>query len=361
MPEFSQVDAGNKTGLWLNIGLSHSPSRSQSYYFYQFHYLTDYLRYSSAPSCIAEPYMGFKSFFYQDGRLSSATQRHHCRRILRAGDVAVAERQTGSIHFTGFLATDNAGTILHLRESERGESHIYTAYGHDPLLPSSSTLLGFNGEPQHSELLGALLGNGYRAYSSTLMRFCSADSWSPFALGGLNAYCYCLGDPVNRSDRTGHLSFGVLAKAILKFRRPPPRPVPHTGCTGLMFITAPRPAKVNRPEARVAPNPRPSTPSPSTVEAVNDSARYVGLPDRVFAQAPTAWPHGSTSGLMEITSPDPTQRRVSASVPSTDTSRDSTPASSRSPSPVRRSMSDFVEHAHNLRQSNYYSRRQDPP
>lgn len=304
--------------------------------------------------------MSFKSFFYQDGRLSSATQRHHCRRILRAGDVAMAERQTGSIHLTGFLATDNAGTILHLRESERGESHIYTAYGHDPLLPSPSTLLGFNGEPHHSELLGALLGNGYRAYSSTLMRFCSADSWSPFALGGLNAYGYCLGDPVNRSDRTGHLSFAVLAKAILEFRRLPPRPVPHTGSTGLMLITAARPAKVNRLEARVAPNPRTSPPSLSTVQAVNESVRNLGLPDRVSAQAPTAWPHGTTNGLMEITSPDPIPRRVSESVPSIDTSRDSTPASSRSPSPVRRSMPDFVERAHNIRQSNYYSRRQDP-
>jgi hypothetical protein len=44
------------------------------------------------------------------------------------------------------------------------------------------------------------------------MRFEKPDSWSPFGKGGLNAYGYCVGDPVNRSDTTGHVSFfkGVL-------------------------------------------------------------------------------------------------------------------------------------------------------
>ncbi|WKV84490.1 hypothetical protein LJJ44_26730 [Pseudomonas sp. B24_DOA] len=30
---------------------------------------------------------------------------------------------------------------------------------------------------------------------------------SPFGAGGLNAYSYCLGDPVNRVDPTGHVSW----------------------------------------------------------------------------------------------------------------------------------------------------------
>jgi RHS repeat-associated protein len=51
-----------------------------------------------------------------------------------------------------------------------------------------------------------LLGNGYRAYNPRLMRFHSPDSWSPFGRGGLNPYMYCVGDPVNRSDPTGHVS-----------------------------------------------------------------------------------------------------------------------------------------------------------
>jgi len=32
------------------------------------------------------------------------------------------------------------------------------------------------------------------------MRFLSPDTLSPFDEGGLNAYCYCLGDPVNHHD-----------------------------------------------------------------------------------------------------------------------------------------------------------------
>jgi RHS repeat-associated protein len=50
-----------------------------------------------------------------------------------------------------------------------------------------------------------LLGNGYRAYNPRLMRFHSPDSWSPFGGGGLNAYMYCVGDPINRVDPTGHV------------------------------------------------------------------------------------------------------------------------------------------------------------
>jgi len=51
------------------------------------------------------------------------------------------------------------------------------------------------------------LGNGYRAFNPVLMRFNSPDSLSPFGRGGLNAYAYCVGDPVNRSDPNGHWSF----------------------------------------------------------------------------------------------------------------------------------------------------------
>ncbi|MGY2189231.1 RHS repeat-associated core domain-containing protein [Pseudomonas sp. SDO5591_S426] len=50
------------------------------------------------------------------------------------------------------------------------------------------------------------MGNGYRAFSPVLMKFNSPDTLSPFDKGGLNAYAYCLGDPINRADPNGHLS-----------------------------------------------------------------------------------------------------------------------------------------------------------
>jgi len=77
---------------------------------------------------------------------------------------------------------------------------------------------GFNGEFQ--ERSGVYLLGSYRAYNPVLMCLHSPDSLSPFGRGGLNAYAYCLGDPVNRVDPTGHLpwwgmtALGLAAPAL---------------------------------------------------------------------------------------------------------------------------------------------------
>ncbi|WP_433963100.1 RHS repeat-associated core domain-containing protein [Pseudomonas kurunegalensis] len=80
--------------------------------------------------------------------------------------------------------------------------HNYTMYGYCP--PNNiSPLLKYAGEAWHPSLQCYLLGNGYRAYSPTLMRFLSPDRLSPFGKGGINSYCYCSGDPINYIDPTG--------------------------------------------------------------------------------------------------------------------------------------------------------------
>ncbi|MDQ1886276.1 RHS repeat-associated core domain-containing protein [Aeromonas salmonicida] len=67
--------------------------------------------------------------------------------------------------------------------------------------------LAFNGERRDPVTGLYHLGQGYRAYNPRLMRFHVADSLSPFGEGGINPYAYCLGDPINAVDPTGHLSW----------------------------------------------------------------------------------------------------------------------------------------------------------
>jgi RHS repeat-associated protein len=50
-------------------------------------------------------------------------------------------------------------------------------------------------------------GNGYRDVIPVLMRFSCPDSVSPFGAGGINPYAWCGGDPVNRADPDGHMSW----------------------------------------------------------------------------------------------------------------------------------------------------------
>ncbi|WDM58536.1 RHS repeat-associated core domain-containing protein [Pseudomonas sp. NEEL19] len=79
----------------------------------------------------------------------------------------------------------------------------YSAYGHSLFQQRSTALLAFNGAFIDSFTGNYALGNGQRAYNPRLMRFQSADSLSPFRRGGINAYAYCSGDPVNRMDPSG--------------------------------------------------------------------------------------------------------------------------------------------------------------
>ncbi|KAK0716312.1 hypothetical protein B0H67DRAFT_610844 [Lasiosphaeris hirsuta] len=82
----------------------------------------------------------------------------------------------------------------------------YTPYG----FGTARTSIGFNGQWRDPVTGLYHLGNGYRVYSPVLMRFYTPDAWSPFISGEINAYAYCLGDPVNLTDPSGHLSiFGI--------------------------------------------------------------------------------------------------------------------------------------------------------
>lgn len=68
-------------------------------------------------------------------------------------------------------------------------------------------VIGFNNERLDPVSEVYHLGNGYRIFSKTLLRFNSPDSWSPCGQGGINPYAYCAGEPINHIDPTGHISW----------------------------------------------------------------------------------------------------------------------------------------------------------
>ncbi|MBC3383938.1 RHS repeat-associated core domain-containing protein [Pseudomonas sp. SWRI179] len=144
--------------------------------------------------------------FYLKERLTSEIQGSVQRSIFQQADQLLAQqqRQDDAVETT-LLATDLQRSVLHALDATRPHPLAYTPYGHRPAENGLLSLLGFNGERPDPVTGHYLLGNGYRAFNPGLMRFNSPDSLSPFGKGGLNAYGYCVGDPVNRSDPTGHL------------------------------------------------------------------------------------------------------------------------------------------------------------
>lgn len=87
----------------------------------------------------------------------------------------------------------------------------YTPYGCS-IDSDARVCVAFNGERR--DPLGFYhLGRGHRVYSCSLMRFFSADSLSPFSRGGINAYTYCAGDPVNFSDPGGTMRRSTIKVA----------------------------------------------------------------------------------------------------------------------------------------------------
>jgi RHS repeat-associated protein len=153
--------------------------------------------------------------FYLKERLTCEIQGAIKRSIFQHDDQLLAQQQCqdGAVETT-LLATDLQRSVLHLLDATGPHPLVYTPYGHLPSTSGLLSLLGFNGERPDPVTGHYLLGNGYRAFNPVLMRFNSPDSLSPFGEGGLNPYAYCVGDPVNRSDPSGHT--WLWLKSILR-------------------------------------------------------------------------------------------------------------------------------------------------
>jgi len=140
--------------------------------------------------------------FYRGDDLVNELRDDRATRLLRLGSDCLGGSADGSLTLTGTHAHDSPLWSRTAGEDE-GTHHAWSAYGAGN---AGDDLPGFNGE-RRDPVSGAYhLGNGYRAYSPALMRFTCPDSLSPFGAGGINPYAYCLGDPVNHTDPSGHVS-----------------------------------------------------------------------------------------------------------------------------------------------------------
>ncbi|ANJ57557.1 hypothetical protein PS874_00251 [Pseudomonas fluorescens] len=143
--------------------------------------------------------------FYRKNRLATEIQGQVQYSVFEHESQLMAQQQReGGRVDSALLATDLQRSVLHSVAVDQHQQPIYSPYGHRSPENGLGSLLGFDGERRDPVTGHYLLGNGYRAFNPVLMRFNSPDSLSPFGKGGVNAYAYCLGDPVNGVDPNGH-------------------------------------------------------------------------------------------------------------------------------------------------------------
>lgn len=158
--------------------------------------------------------------FYNRGHLATELLESHGLCIFRNADFLLAQHRIESSRtLTALIATDHQCSVLNELEINRNSIFAYTPYGYRSSAVVMSSLLAFNAEPPDAVTGHYLLGNGHRGYNPVLMRFNSPDKLSPFGRGGLNAFAYCNGDPVNFIDPSGQF-LQVIFSALKMIRLP---------------------------------------------------------------------------------------------------------------------------------------------
>ncbi|WCM49944.1 RHS repeat-associated core domain-containing protein [Pseudomonas sp. WJP1] len=155
--------------------------------------------------------------FYCKSRLATEIQGAMRYSIVQQADQLLAQhRSEGDAREITLLVTDQQRSVLQtVKANHPPQSITYSPYGHRSVESGLLSLLGFTGERPDPVTGCYLLGNGYRAFNSVLMRFNSPDSLSPFGKGGVNSYAYCFGDPINLYDQNGHFPLITNASSFM--------------------------------------------------------------------------------------------------------------------------------------------------
>ncbi|OTA17395.1 RHS family protein [Xenorhabdus vietnamensis] len=129
-------------------------------------------------------------------------------RLLHAHGETVATVTGPEVHLLG---TDKHSSVLLSHKGNGAETRYrYSPHGQQAADERAPDLPAYNGGRLDPVWGTYHLGNGYRTYNPVLMRFTAPDNLSPFGAGGINSYAYCLNDPINRTDPSGHMSLGGI-------------------------------------------------------------------------------------------------------------------------------------------------------
>jgi RHS repeat-associated protein len=149
--------------------------------------------------------------FYNRDHLCTEQQGRRSFSVFRSTDNLHAQQKVeDDCKCIALLATDLQRSILIEIDGTRYEPFAYSPYGYRHPVVVMNSLLAFNGEPPNDVTGHYLLGNGRRAFNPVLMRFNSPDRLSPFGRGGLNAFAYCKGDPINFNDPSGQFFQAIM-------------------------------------------------------------------------------------------------------------------------------------------------------